>query len=161
MQALYNFTSLYEATEALPLPASYRVKHFNPRGPAPARGAGHRRGGARTRSAAQSRLDAVVRAGRCFGCTSGRGRHSGRDGSLSEDRICAAFRRDWLERHQQPRHFLEEAVAAAAEAQRALEAMSLDQRRDIIAAIRYESMTHAKGLAQQTLEETNSALSPL
>ena len=49
---------------------------------------------------------------------------------------------------------LEDAVQAAVEAQRALEAQSLDQRRAIIAAIRKEAMAHAKGIAQKTVEET-------
>ena len=55
---------------------------------------------------------------------------------------------------------LEEAVAAANEAQRALEALSLDQRRDIIAAIRREAMAHSKGIAQKTLEETGMGRVP-
>jgi acyl-CoA reductase-like NAD-dependent aldehyde dehydrogenase len=49
---------------------------------------------------------------------------------------------------------LEDAVQAAFEAQQALEAQSLDQRRAIIAAIRSESLAHAKGIAQKTFEET-------
>ncbi|MGA1195690.1 MAG: aldehyde dehydrogenase family protein [Candidatus Latescibacterota bacterium] len=49
---------------------------------------------------------------------------------------------------------LEDAVQAASEAQRALEALSLEQRRAIISAIRTEAMAHAKGIAQKTLEET-------
>ena len=55
---------------------------------------------------------------------------------------------------------LEEAIAAASEAQRALEAMSLAQRRDLIAAIRRESMAHSKGIAQKTVEETGMGKVP-
>jgi len=55
---------------------------------------------------------------------------------------------------------LEDAVQAASEAQRALEAMSLDQRRAIIAAIRKESLAHAKGIAQKTAEETGMGRVP-
>lgn len=55
---------------------------------------------------------------------------------------------------------LEEAIAAAVEAQRALEAMNLEQRRDIIAAIRRESLAHSKGLAQKTVEETGMGKVP-
>lgn len=55
---------------------------------------------------------------------------------------------------------LEEAIAAASEAQRALEAMSLEQRRDLIAAIRRESMAHSKGIAQKTVEETGMGKVP-
>lgn len=49
---------------------------------------------------------------------------------------------------------LDDAVVAACEAQRALEKMSLEERKTLIAAIREASMVHAKGLAQKTLEET-------
>jgi len=55
---------------------------------------------------------------------------------------------------------LEDAVQAAVEAQRALEAQSLDQRRAIIASIRQEALVHAKGLAQKTLEETGMGRVP-
>lgn len=55
---------------------------------------------------------------------------------------------------------LEEAVRAATEAQGALEALSLDKRREIIAAIRSEAMAHSKGLAQKTLEETGMGRVP-
>ena len=55
---------------------------------------------------------------------------------------------------------LEEAIAAASEAQSALEAMSLEQRRDLIAAIRRESMAHSKGIAQKTVEETGMGKVP-
>ena len=55
---------------------------------------------------------------------------------------------------------LEEAIAAAVEAQRALEAMNLEQRRDIIVAIRRESLAHSKGLAQKTVEETGMGKVP-
>ncbi len=49
---------------------------------------------------------------------------------------------------------IEEAIDAAHEAQRALEAMSLEERRKIIEAIRRAGMDHAKGIAQRTVEET-------
>lgn len=55
---------------------------------------------------------------------------------------------------------LEEAIVAASEAQRALEAMSLEQRRDLIVAIRRESMAHSKGIAQKTVEETGMGKVP-
>ncbi|MDE2699145.1 MAG: aldehyde dehydrogenase family protein, partial [Gemmatimonadota bacterium] len=55
---------------------------------------------------------------------------------------------------------LEEAIAAASEAQRALEAMSLEQRRELISAIRRESMAHSKGIAQKTVEETGMGKVP-
>ncbi|MDA0747535.1 MAG: aldehyde dehydrogenase EutE [bacterium] len=49
---------------------------------------------------------------------------------------------------------LEDAIDAAAAAQRSLEALSLEHRRRIIEAIRKTARDHAKGLAQKTLEET-------
>ncbi len=55
---------------------------------------------------------------------------------------------------------LEDAVQAAHEAQQALEAQSLDQRRAIIASIRKEAMAHAKGIAQKTVEETGMGRVP-
>ena len=55
---------------------------------------------------------------------------------------------------------LEEAIAAASEAQRALEAMSLEHRRELISAIRRESMAHSKGIAQKTVEETGMGKVP-
>ncbi len=55
---------------------------------------------------------------------------------------------------------LDEAVETAAEAQRALEARTLEERRTIIAAIRQAGMAHAKGLAQRTVEETGMGRVP-
>lgn len=49
---------------------------------------------------------------------------------------------------------LDDAVRAAGQAQRALEDMSLADRRTIIEAIRKTAMAHAKGFAQRTFEET-------
>ncbi len=49
---------------------------------------------------------------------------------------------------------LDDAIDAATVAQNALEAMSLEDRRKIIAAIRKEAVAHAEGLAQATLDET-------
>ena len=55
---------------------------------------------------------------------------------------------------------IEEAVDAATRAQRDLEAMTLDDRRKIIAAIREAGMAHAKAIAQQTVEETGMGRVP-
>ena len=55
---------------------------------------------------------------------------------------------------------LDDAVNAAVQAQRALEALSLEARRNIIAAIRESAMAHAKGLSQQTFEETGMGRVP-
>lgn len=55
---------------------------------------------------------------------------------------------------------IEEAVDAATRAQRDLEAMALDDRRKIIAAIREAGMAHAKAIAQQTVEETGMGRVP-
>lgn len=55
---------------------------------------------------------------------------------------------------------LDDAVGAAAIAQRNLEAFSLDTRREIIATIRSNTLDHAKGLAQQTREETGMGRVP-
>jgi len=49
---------------------------------------------------------------------------------------------------------IDDAICAAQEAQRALEKMTLEERKVIVEAIRQASMVHAKGLAQKTLDET-------
>ena len=55
---------------------------------------------------------------------------------------------------------IEDAVDAASRAQQALEEMTLDDRRGIIAAIREAGMAHAKGFAQNTVEETGMGRVP-
>ena len=55
---------------------------------------------------------------------------------------------------------LEDAVSAARTAQCELEALSLDTRRQIITAIRETSLAHARGLAQQTRDETGMGRVP-
>ena len=55
---------------------------------------------------------------------------------------------------------LDEAVAAAKSAQRDVEALSLEARRDIIANIRETALSHAKGISQQTREETGMGRVP-
>ncbi len=49
---------------------------------------------------------------------------------------------------------LDSAIDAAGAAQRELEALSLEARREIIEAIRKAALDHAKGLAQMTIDET-------
>ena len=55
---------------------------------------------------------------------------------------------------------VDEAVAAAGRAQQDLEALSLETRRDIIANIRETALAHAKGISQQTREETGMGRVP-
>lgn len=55
---------------------------------------------------------------------------------------------------------LEDAVSAAKTAQRDLEALSLEVRRDIIEKIRETALEHARGIAQQTREETGMGRVP-
>ena len=55
---------------------------------------------------------------------------------------------------------LDDAVSSALIAQQELEALSLDTRRLIIAAIREIALEHANGLAQQTLDETGMGRVP-
>ena len=55
---------------------------------------------------------------------------------------------------------LDEAVSAAKTAQRDLEAMSLEARRGIIAKIRETALAHARGMAQQTHDETGMGRVP-
>lgn len=55
---------------------------------------------------------------------------------------------------------LDEAVSAAKTAQRDLEALTLEARRDIIAALRETALEHARGIAQKTREETGMGRVP-
>ena len=55
---------------------------------------------------------------------------------------------------------IDDAVSAAKIAQRELEALSLDIRRDIIAKIRETALAHAKGISQQTYDETGMGRVP-
>jgi len=55
---------------------------------------------------------------------------------------------------------VDDAVRAARQAQQTLERMTLEDRRSIIQAIRRSAMAHAKGIAQQTVEETGMGRVP-
>jgi len=55
---------------------------------------------------------------------------------------------------------LDDAIRAAKTAQRDLESLSLDARRDIIASLRSTSLEHARGIAQQTRDETGMGRVP-
>ena len=55
---------------------------------------------------------------------------------------------------------VDEAVGAAKTAQQDLEALSLETRREIIAKIRETALAHAKGISQQTRDETGMGRVP-
>jgi acyl-CoA reductase-like NAD-dependent aldehyde dehydrogenase len=55
---------------------------------------------------------------------------------------------------------LDEAVQAAKTAQRDLEALSLEVRRDVITKIRETALAHARGISQQTRDETGMGRVP-